>query len=452
MIFATRAPSSGPPAGYRQRVDRPFRLSGLGVDVLMALTLAAVMSAEAWVSPTTDVDAATIGVLLVAVAPLLVRRWSPGAALVGCLLAIVLVETTTDIFQTIALPSMFAGYYIARSVEWRRAVGLGVLLMPIVLVNLAFVSDFPMWHFDTLKNMSFVALPLVVGVAVRSRRELLASLVERAEIAEATREEEARRRVDEERLRIARDLHDLVAHALVAINVQAGVAAHVGDLDPETNRRTFRDIKQVSGEALADLRDTLGILRTETEEAPVAPTARLADLADLRPRLEAAGVHLELDLDPGSGGLPAATDSIGYRIAQEALTNVMRHAAPTTARVVVRREEQAVLVVIEDDGPFEEREREPGSGNGIRGMIERAQAVGGSMEVGPGAERGWRVEGRLPLTMPGDQTADQDCPCPLPTHLFCRPVTAGRAVGPVVGRVTGPVAGPVAEAVPGDGR
>ncbi len=179
----------------------------------------------------------------------------------------------------------------------------------------------------------------MLGIAARNRQDFLDALVERAETAERTREEEARRRVDEERLRIARDLHDLVAHALVAINVQAGVAAHVADPDPETNRRTFRDIKDVSGEALADLRGTLGILRAADESAPDRADRRSRTTSPTsRRRLEGAGVEVLFAVDTGDEPLPAAVESTGFRIVQEALTNVCgtRRPPPPTSSYGVR--------------------------------------------------------------------------------------------------------------------
>jgi signal transduction histidine kinase len=393
---------SGSPAEYLRQVARstrllPARAVDLAVDLGFMVLIAVAMLIEARIDDTTDVDGVTVALVVTAVAPLLVRRRHPIAALVGCFLALFALEVVIEIYQTIPLPAMLAGYTVARKGDRRRAILLGVVLVPVVLVNLAIASEHAFVSAETVKTLAFVALPLALAVAARNRQDFLDALVERAETAERTREEEARRRVDEERLRIARDLHDLVAHALVAINVQAGVAAHVADPDPETNRRTFRDIKDVSGEALADLRGTLGILRAAGEEAPVAPTAGLGDLPDLRARLEAVGVEVELVVDRGPDPLPVAVESAGFRIVQEALTNVMRHAAPTAARVVVRREADEVVVEVVDAGPREQRSREGGSGNGIRGMHERARAVGGTVEAGPAPGGGWRVRARLPL-------------------------------------------------------
>lgn len=375
------------------------KLLPLAVDVGIAAALAAAMLVELvrLDGAGSDVTPLTVGLILLAVAPLFVRRRHPGWALTGCMLMILPLQNVIEIHQTIPFPAMVAGYSLALVAERRRLVLVALLLAPAVLINLAVVSEHPFVSFETLKNLAFVFFPLVIGVAVRERRAFLDALVERAETAERTREEEARRRVDEERLRIARDLHDLVAHSLVAINVQAGVAAHVQDPDPETNRQTFRDIKQVSGEALADLRTTLGVLRAGDSEAPVAPTPGLGQLADLAGVLRTSGVQVDLDIDDGARSVAGPVGAAAYRIAQEALTNVMRHASPTRARLTVRRAGAVLHLAVENEPPVTGRPPTPGSGHGVQGMRERAVASGGTLQAGPTPAGGWVVRASLPL-------------------------------------------------------
>jgi len=371
----------------------------LAADVGIAAALAAAMLVELVLTDGegAQVTATAVALIVIAVAPVLVRPRHPGWALAGCLVAVLLVESVLEIYQTIPFPSMVAAYSLALVVNRRRIAVLALVLVPGVLVNLAVVSEHPFVNVETVKNLAFVFFPLVLGMAVRDRRDYLAALVERAETAERNNEEEARRRVDEERLRIARDLHDLVAHSLVAINVQAGVAAHVQDPDPETNRQAFRDIKQVSGEALADLRTTLGVLRG-SDDAPVAPTPGLDQLADLAGVLRSSGVEVDLDLSAearlGSGTVGATA----YRIVQEALTNVMRHASPTRARVVVRRDGERLVLEVENDPSSSGRAPTPGTGHGLQGMRERAAVVGGSLAAGPTSRGGWLVSAELPLS------------------------------------------------------
>jgi signal transduction histidine kinase len=229
-----------------------------------------------------------------------------------------------------------------------------------------------------LRNVAYCWLALAAGDAVRSRRDAI-------ERAAAASEEEALRRLGEERLRIARDVHDVVAHAMVAINVQAGVAAHLIDRDPEQARSALRDIKASSGEALDDLRATLGVLR---EDTPVAPTPDRLD--DLAAGLRAAGVRVTIEAEPVDGAARAAV----RRIVQEALTNVLRHARATEVRVRVARAGEVVELEVVDDGSG--GGAPGGAGQGVRGMRERAAALGGTVETGPADGGGWQVKARIP--------------------------------------------------------
>ena len=199
-------------------------------------------------------------------------------------------------------------------------------------------------------------------------------------------------------------MHDVVAHAMVAINVQAGVGAHLLDRDPEQARRTLEDIKRVSGEALTDLRATLGALRAgDDEDAPVLPTQGLADLAELTEALRSAGVDVDLDVDPATATVPAAVAATGYRIVQEALTNVVRHAPGARATVRIACHGDRVVIEVSDDGRGAVPVGAPapeGTGHGVRGMQERARAAGGTLEAGPSPEGGWRVLASLPVGAP----------------------------------------------------
>jgi signal transduction histidine kinase len=400
---------------YRPRVRMHPRT--VGFDVVLALGLAATMLVELWQADGTDtrITPLSVTVVLAASAPVVLRRHRPGLALVLAMGALYAVMATVDIYQTVPFPSMVAGYSLALATDRRTTVLAGLALVPPVIGAVALFG-----HDDVLfrtaeipKNLAFVAAPLLLGSAVRERRAAHAALVERAETAERTREEEARRRVGEERLRIARDVHDVVAHAMVAINVQAGVGAHLMDRDPERARQTLVDIKRVSGEALTDLRATLGAIRSTDDgagdlgdgaPAPTSPTQSLADLADLGRSLRTAGVDVDLDIDPAvdpsSARVPAAVAATGYRIVQEALTNVVRHARGAHAEVRVALEDDRVVIEVTDDGRGEPVVGVPppeGTGNGIRGMRERAEVVGGSVEAGPSGDGGWRVRAELPV-------------------------------------------------------
>jgi signal transduction histidine kinase len=307
-----------------------------------------------------------------------------------------------DVHNTVPFSSMVCGYSLALVVDRRHAILAGLALVPFVVGAVLIFNEGgskELW-FQTPKNLGFVAAPLLLGLAVRNRRDYLAEVLERAETAERTREEEARLRVGEERLRIARDVHDVVAHAMVAINVQAGVGAHLLDRDPERARSTLLDIKRVSGEALADLRATLGALRAGDTEVPVLPTQGWAELEDLGAGLRSAGIEVELDVDPAATDVPSAVAASGFRIVQEALTNVVRHAPGAHVHVRVAREPGHVVVEVTDDGRGAIPVGAPapdGTGHGLRGMRERALAVGGTLDAGPIGDGGWRVCATLPV-------------------------------------------------------
>jgi signal transduction histidine kinase len=214
-----------------------------------------------------------------------------------------------------------------------------------------------------------------------------------AELAQV-RDAETRQRVSEERLRIAREVHDILAHNISLINVQAGTALHRAHRSEEDAYRALDTIKQVSQNTLGELRSLLGALRDTGEEAPRAPVPGLARLADLVASATASGVTVNVEVIGERPSLPAGVDLACYRIVQEALTNVARHAGPARATVRVSYGEDEVVVEVDDDG------RANGvfvAGTGITGMTERANALGGTVDAGPGPGGGFRVRAWLPL-------------------------------------------------------
>jgi len=284
--------------------------------------------------------------------------------------------------DTVVLIPAVALAEIASRTGRRRVLWYAAAVVPCVLVGAGPFADGAGELFSILlRNVAYCWLALAAGDAVRSRREAV-------ERAAAASEQEALRRVGEERLRMAQDVHDVVAHAIVEINVQAGVAAHLIDRDPDQARTALRNIKAASGDALTDLRATLGILRGG--DAPIAPTER-EDFDGLAAGLRAAGVDVTMRCDPQPPGvLRTAT----YRIVQEALTNVLRHARATSVRVLVRADADAVDIEVRDDGTG--GGGSGGAGQGLRGVRERAAALGGSAESGPDPGGGWVVRAKLP--------------------------------------------------------
>jgi signal transduction histidine kinase len=233
---------------------------------------------------------------------------------------------------------------------------------------------------------AWIAAVVAMAELVRIRREQWAR--ERAERAQA-----ARRRADEERLRIARELHDVLAHSISVINVQAGVGLALLDSDPEQARTALTTIKAASKEALGEVRQVLGTLRTrgEAPRAPAPGLDRLAELVD-----QAASAGLAVTVEGEAPKLAPGTDLAAFRIVQEALTNVVRHSGSRHARVHVDSADGALRLRIDDDGPATGADA-GGSGNGLAGMRERAAALGGTIEAGPRADGGFRVLAVLPL-------------------------------------------------------
>ena len=248
--------------------------------------------------------------------------------------------------------------------------------------------------------VSWAAGALLLGGSVLGRRAERAALEERARHLTETREEEARRRVAEERVRIARDLHDSVSHSMASISVQAGVGAHVLDERPEDARAALLAIKQASGTALAELRATLRMLRSD-ETASREPTAGFDQLHSLVESSRAAGLPVDVVIEGEERPLPAAVDAAAFRIVQESLTNVIRHAGPTRATVAVRRRDDGVEIEVTDDGrgaPEGNRVAgDGGGGHGLAGMRERVALLGGELDAGNRGSGGYRVWVRFPL-------------------------------------------------------
>lgn len=250
-----------------------------------------------------------------------------------------------------------------------------------------------------------------LGESARSRRVIAAEAQERADRAERTREEEARARVDAERLRIAREVHDTVAHSIAIINVQAGVTAHVLDKRPERARETLVAIEHTSSAALQEMRAILGVLRDENDGR--VPHPGLGQIDELIAKARAADLDVECGGDPAGTEVPTAVGSAAYRIVQESFTNVIRHVGPTRVVVLVERTPDHLDVSVtngphrHDRGrvrPADDRDgegTEGGLGHGIAGMRERCELLGGELDAGPTRDGGFEVRARLPLAPVG---------------------------------------------------
>lgn len=245
-------------------------------------------------------------------------------------------------------------------------------------------------------------MSVALGESVRTRQVIAAEAQRRAELAERTREEEARARVDAERLRIAREVHDTVAHAIAIINVQSGVTAHVLDKRPDVAREALRTIEQTSSRALHEMRAILGVLRGDDEEGRV-PYPGLDQIGELAAKARDAGLDITIEEDPPVAPLPSAVGGAAYRIVQESITNVVRHVGPTRVTVALRSGPDALEIRVTDEGrreaPVQEAYSEPG--RGIIGMRERCLLLGGEFDAGPRPGGGFEVRARLPLAPTG---------------------------------------------------
>jgi signal transduction histidine kinase len=274
-----------------------------------------------------------------------------------------------------------------------RVVAAGIAMLGLGWLLAADVRQFNAAGWVLFRLAAAVAAA-ALGASVRGRRLLATEALERAERAEQTREQEARRRVDMERLRIAREVHDTVAHAIAVINVQAGVTAHLLDRQPEQVRETLGVIEQTSARALGELRATLGMLRDADDRR--APAGSLDQVGELVHLAREAGLDVEVEVASPPRELPPAVDRAAYRILQEAVTNVLRHAGPARVAVSVAYGRDALVLRVADDGRGS-GDSDHGAGQGIVGMSARAALLGGTLAAGSRPGGGFQVLAQLPL-------------------------------------------------------
>ncbi|MFE2752141.1 sensor histidine kinase [Actinosynnema sp. NPDC059335] len=327
-----------------------------------------------------------LGVPLAALvgAPLALRRKRPVLTL-GVVLAAQNVATLTHVTLEPYSATAFALYMVAAVCAHRVAVAALVCSVGTAWVAVLVSEPWP----DSAGLAVFLAL--VTGSAwALGRTTQVRRSYEAREAAEA-----ASRALTEERMRIARELHDVVAHSLSLITVKAGVAAHVAPAHPEEAREALEVIERTSRGTLVEMRRLLGVLRSEDARVELAPMPGLADLPELVSRASLAGVDVSLSV---SGSLPEALGLTVYRIVQESVTNVVKHAAPASCEVSVVVGDDSVRVCVVDDGPGERVLAGGGGGHGLIGMRERVAVYGGTFSAGPLAGRGFAVRAEVPLT------------------------------------------------------
>ncbi|MDT9688015.1 sensor histidine kinase [Streptomyces sp. P9(2023)] len=352
-------------------------------------------------------DASSVFLMLLGGAALVLRRRAPMAVL-AFTGGVTLVELIADNLPApVVMSVVIAVYTVAsrtdRPTTWR----VGLITMAVLTGASMLFGPTPWYAQENLGVFAWTGMAAAAGDAVRSRRAFVDAIRERAERAERTRDEEARRRVAEERLRIARDLHDVVAHHIALVNVQAGVAAHVMDKRPDQAKEALAHVRDASRSALDELRATVGLLRQSGDpEAPTEPAPGLTVLDALLDTFRNAGLPVELARVTDGTDLPAAVDLAAYRIIQEALTNVRKHAGPgAKAEVSVIRVGRTVEVTILDNGVPQSTPSDDTGGHGLLGMRERVTALGGTLTAAPRYGGGFRVQAILPVTAATAATA-----------------------------------------------
>jgi signal transduction histidine kinase len=380
-------------------LSRDFLKNPRVVDVLVAAVVAFPTTMDAWfnVPGSRQADVLTYLLVVVSIVPLLFRRrWPEGVAVI-CGLALTGWYLLGHHGEALNLPTIVALYTVAVQGDRRRSLIAGAVAVTWsagVALAVAEPANAP------VLEMAWPVVALLIGENVRGRRELLAEYAARAELAEAEREREARRRVEEERLRIAREFHDVIAHTVTAMNVQTGVAIDAFDQRPEVARQALQQARASGRDALQELRATVQVLRDETAKSSTRPAPQTGQLEELVEVAKNAGLNVTLELETGDRELPSVVELATYRIVQEALTNVVRHAKARHANVTVLREIDCLIVDVVDDGTSSNGVAPAGDGAvgyGLTGMAERAAAIGGHLVHGPVDGGGFRVHAVLPL-------------------------------------------------------
>jgi signal transduction histidine kinase len=349
--------------------------------------------------PLTPVAALTAAI---ACAVLVARHRYPHATLAISLVAaeLYLAQFRGDGGSFVVVAPLIALYSVAERASSRRGVIIGVVaVLALGALHIA-VKPASWLGAENVALAALGSLAVAVGAAARTRRAYVEVVEARVRDAEADRDAEAARQVTEERLRIARDLHDLLGHHLAVIYVQAGVAEHVLTEPPERAADALAHIRSASKAALGGLGDTIGLLRTPDEPAaPTEPTAGLAGLDALLTSFRRSGLRIEEHVEGDAGPLPVAADLVAYRVIQESLTNVCKHAGPATVQLRLAYGPDALRIVVDNASSPPRAPLAPG-GHGLLGMRERVGALGGRLRAGPRPDGGYRVSAELPLPAP----------------------------------------------------
>jgi signal transduction histidine kinase len=300
-------------------------------------------------------------------------------------------------------PVMIALYELAVQVPGRTTRLHYLAATASIVVSALFGGNYGYpWLLTILNPVLFLLLPVALAESTRIRHDYLSAVKARAEYAERNRESEARHRVAEERVRIARDLHDVVAHHLALANAQAGTAVYLADTRPDQVNRILTELTATTSDALRELKTTVGLLRHPHDTtSPLEPGPGLEQLPELTAAFATAGLDVTVLVEGEEQPLSPGVDLTAYRIVQEALTNVTRHAATTTASVRLTYHEDRLTITItntaDDTGRQECNLAKTGVGYGLLGMRERAHTAGGQFHAGPHADGKYTVTTELPI-------------------------------------------------------
>jgi signal transduction histidine kinase len=371
-------------------IRRSMRRAGPGAAIL-ALVLAQGASSGRLGAPLFLVPSVLV------CAALAWRRERPAAVLAVVCVGVGVYLGAGNAYGPVLIAVATALFSVARLVGRRFAVcaAVAATLLVVGTVMAARASD----PFSTdFLPVPWLALAVASGDAVRNKQAYLAEVEERAARAERTREEEALRRVAEERLRIARELHDVLGHHIALVSVQAGVAAHIIDAQPEQAKSALGHIQRASRAALDELRVTVGLLRRPEDAAPTDPLPGLGSLDELTGSCESTGLQVVTVTEGAVRQLPAAVDLTAYRVVQEALTNARKHAGPAAVEVRIGYGAERLRVTVRDHGRGAPPPDDAApTGHGLVGMRERAAALGGTVVAGPHHDGGFQVHLELPI-------------------------------------------------------
>jgi signal transduction histidine kinase len=381
--------------------DRRTRVSLL-VDLLLAAVAvyaATVLTAEILGAAPPGVAFAAYAVAALHGVSVAFRRLAPVAAVVGLL-------STAGVYGlALGLPVFMLGpavlltaYGVGVGLVLRSAAVLLAVIEAALVLLLRLGAGFPGWD-SVLLFAGLTAGAWYLGVFARRWQSLAAENAQRARELDAARHELARHAVAAERLRIARELHDVVAHSMSVIAMHAGAARLAVGTDPASERAALDVIENSSREALGEMRRLVTVLRDEGVGAAArSPVPGLADLPALVANVAAGGLTVDVRTEGDLEAVPSGVSLAAYRVIQEALTNVVRHAGQTSAHVVVQAHQEDLLVQIENAAPAGSSRHVPSEGgrHGAVGMAERVELYGGTLRAGPSADGGWSVEARLP--------------------------------------------------------